>query len=172
MCTQRISCTVLPRVSAAYHNCRILWMTLLGYTVGHCVVVACASSTEVSRECSSMCSTSFFSICYISVTGMQQHMTEGVLLATQSSISGKLVAHEHVCVFSRATAHLDKQWCQPFAPELLVHTQKVDLHHALGVASYTYGCRHSCTAKTELSYACQKVDMVHVSASQQAESTS
>lgn len=43
--------------------------------------------------------------------------------------------------------HLDEQWCEPFAAQLFVHTQKVDLHHALGIASYADGCWHRCTNK-------------------------
>ena len=81
------------------------------------------------------------------------------------------MAHEQVCIFSRAGAYLDEQRCQSFAAELLVHTQKVDLHHALSVASYTDGCWHSCTANTALSHAYQQVGMVNVAASTQAGST-
>lgn len=89
-------------------------------------------------------------------------------------MSGKRVAHAHVCVFSRdrtGGAHLDEQWCQSFAAELLVHTQEVDLRHALSVAPYTHACRHSCTAKLELLHACQQVGMANVSALKQAQST-
>ena len=52
-----------------------------------------------------------------------------------------------MCPLSRgwSSDHLDEQWCEPFAAKLLVHTQEVDLHHALGVASYADGCWHRCT---------------------------
>lgn len=54
------------------------------------------------------------------------------------------------CQQSRSSgAHLDEQWRQSFAAKLLVHTQEVDLHHALGVAPYTDGCWHSCTANKD-----------------------
>ena len=40
--------------------------------------------------------------------------------------------------------HLDEQWREPFASQLLVHTQEVDFHHAFGVASYAYCRWHRC----------------------------
>ena len=53
--------------------------------------------------------------------------------------------------------HLDEQRRESFATELLVHTEEIDLHHALGVASYTDGSRHSCTARNALFHACQQM---------------
>ncbi len=45
---------------------------------------------------------------------------------------------------TRSGDHLDEQWCEPFAAQLLVHTQEVDFHHAFGIASYAYCCWHRC----------------------------
>lgn len=47
-------------------------------------------------------------------------------------------------VCSVRVPYLDEQWREPLTTQLLVHTQEVDLYHALGVASYADGRRHSC----------------------------
>ena len=51
-------------------------------------------------------------------------------------------------------SYLDEEWRQPLGSKLLVNTQEVDLHHALDVAAYANGCRHSCRSRLAVVAGC------------------
>lgn len=52
--------------------------------------------------------------------------------------------------------YLDEEWRQPLGSKLLMNTQEVDLHHALDVAAYADGCRHSCRRRLAVVASCGK----------------